>query len=355
MSDVRAEPRGVPDAATREKTTPQEDPLAGDWSDGLPGPVRAHGLPLPHRLGEPRLPPPQAEQPVLRIGSATEPPPMAPVTPWSEPVPNAGDDDWSMAPPANDGGAADWGAPAPQPVTDWPAAPPAAAAADDLWAAPAGAPAVTDWTPSAPARAAPRLGPSSAVPDDSAWAAPPPAAGGDLSPEPAAPQLSRARPPEFAPLAPGASLAADEHDAPRAVDDDEAASLLRPVSDGDVIAGEHRVAIHTRGGRTRRGTVTDVDLSAPHLTLLPQGGKAAEIVPHSDVKAIFFMLAPNEAAPAVSGAKIRVTFSDGRMVEGQRDGADLRQGLFLVPADAQKTNTKRIYVAKDAVASIADL
>ena len=40
MSDVRAEPRGVPDAATREKTTPQEDPLAGDWSDGLPGPVR---------------------------------------------------------------------------------------------------------------------------------------------------------------------------------------------------------------------------------------------------------------------------------------------------------------------------
>src|SRR5438874_9041459 len=109
MSDVRAGPLPEQPSPRPDSPAAGSDPLAGDWSDGLPGPVRAHGLPLPHRLGEPRLPPPQAEQPVLRIGSATEPPPMAPVTPWSEPVPNAGDDDWSMAPPANDGGAADWG------------------------------------------------------------------------------------------------------------------------------------------------------------------------------------------------------------------------------------------------------
>jgi hypothetical protein len=157
----------------------------------------------------------------------------------------------------------------------------------------------------------------------------------------------------------------DEDDGPRAIDEDEAASLLRPVGGddtatllrpvGDVVPGEHRVAIHTRGGRTRRGTVTDIDLSAPHFALQPQGGQATEVVPHSDVKAIFFMLAPNETAPVASGAKIRVTFSDGRNVEGHRDGTDLRQGFFLVPTDAQKTNTKRIYVANDAVASVADL
>ena len=227
---------------------------------------------------------------------------------------------------------------------------------------------VTDWTPPEPAKPSARLGRSSAVPDDSAWAAPPPTAGGDLSPEPAAPQLSGARKPEFAPLAPGASLAAEDDEAPRAIDEHEAATLLRtvgdgddaatlfrPVSDGNVVRGEHRVAIHTRGGRTRRGTVTDVDLSAPQFALQPQGGQAAELVAHSDVKAIFFMLAPNETAPAPSGAKVRVTFSDGRTVEGHRDGGDLRQGFFLVPTDAQKTNTKRIYVAKAAVASIADL
>jgi hypothetical protein len=56
-----------------------------------------------------------------------------------------------------------------------------------------------------------------------------------------------------------------------------------------------------------------------------------------------------------SGAKVRVIFSDGRTIEGHRDGADLRQGFFLIPLDAQKTNTKRIYVARDAVASTADL
>jgi small nuclear ribonucleoprotein (snRNP)-like protein len=190
-----------------------------------------------------------------------------------------------------------------------------------------------------------------------------------LSPEPAPPQFSSESNPEFAPLAPGASLAGDDDDAPRAVDENEAASLLRPVDDdgtaaallrpvpdsGDVVAGEHRVAIQTRGGRTRRGTVTNVDLGAPQFPLLPQGGQAAEVVPHSDVKVIFFMLAANEAAPAPSGRKVRVTFSDGRMIEGHRDGADLRQGFFLIPLDAQKTNTKRIYVAKDAVASIANL
>jgi hypothetical protein len=273
-----------------------------------------------------------------------------------------------MAPPATGASAGDWGAPAPQPTTDWPASPPPVPA-DDLWAAPAGTPAVTDWTPPEPAKPQSRLGRSSALPDESAWAAPPPPPGGDLSPEPAPPQFSSASKPEFAPLQPGASLAGNDDDVPRAVDENEAASLLRPVDDaeaaavllrpvsdrGDVVAGEHRVAIQMRGGRTRRGTVTNVDLAAPQFSLLPQGGNSTEVVAHSDVKAIFFMLAPNEAAPAPSGGKVRVTFSDGRSIEGHRDGAELRQGFFLIPVDAQKTNTKRIYLAKDAVASVADL
>jgi hypothetical protein len=260
-----------------------------------------------------------------------------------------------MAPPVSGGAATDWPAPEAQPTDDWVAAQPSPPAADDLWAAPARAAAVTDWTPLDPAQLQPRLAPSNAVPDDSIWAAPPPAPGDDLSPEPPAPQFSDAARLEIAPLAPGATLAAEEDEGPRAIDEDEAASLLRPVSDGDVVPGEHRVAIQTRGGRTQRGTVTDVDLAAARFTLQPQGGKPAEVVSHSDVKAVFFMLAPNEAPPPPAGAKVRVTFSDGRTLEGHRDGADLSQGFFVVPTDAQKTNTRRIYLARHAVASITEL
>jgi len=351
MSDAQAEHQAAPETPDDPPSRP--DPLAGDWSEGLPGPARAHGLPLPHRLGEPRLPPP--------------PPPEEPIrpmeTPWSEPVATPPDANWAMAPPANSD--SPW-AVAPQPATeDWPATPAPAPAADALWSAPAASEPVADWSPPPPAKPA-GAAPSSATPDDASWSAPPPTAGGDLSPEVDAPKWSSSGKPEFAPLAAGESLAAEDEEAPRPIDEAEAASLLRPVEEsgagtssgtavpGEIVSGEHRVAIQARGGRTRRGSVTDLDLSHAQFALQPQGGGAVEIVAHSELKAIFFMLAPGETAPAPSGRKVRVTFSDGRAIEGHRDEADLRQGFFLIPLDAQKMNTKRIYVAKGAVASVTN-
>ena len=112
--------------------------------------------------------------------------------------------------------------------------------------------------------------------------------------------------------------------------------------------GEHRVAVHTRGGRTLRGTLRDVDLSKSQFPFLPQGGREAESIFHSDVKAIFFMLAPGEKPHAGEGGKVRVTFADGRVIEGTREGADAKHGFFLVPTDAARTNTRRIYVAREA-------
>src|SRR5262249_45252533 len=122
-----------------------------------------------------------------------------------------------------------------------------------------------------------------------------------------------------------------------------------------VVRGEHGVAIHTRGGQARRGSVTDLDLARPQFPLQPQGGGSTELVPHAEVKAIFFMLAPGEPLVEPEGGKVRVTFADGRTIEGHRAGGDGPQGFFLVPLDAQKTNTKRIYVARDAVAALVDL
>jgi len=37
-----------------------------------------------------------------------------------------------------------------------------------------------------------------------------------------------------------------------------------------------------------------------------------------------------------------------------RDGADARHGFFLVPIDAARTNTRRIYIAREATSSIKD-
>src|SRR5207248_1078373 len=42
------------------------------------------------------------------------------------------------------------------------------------------------------------------------------------------------------------------------------------------VPGEHRVAVHTRGGRTLRGTLRDVDLSKSQFPLVPQGGGEPE-------------------------------------------------------------------------------
>ncbi|HWE25509.1 MAG TPA: hypothetical protein VG496_16355, partial [Myxococcales bacterium] len=63
MSDFEAERQ--PAQATPVESASRADPLAGDWSEGLPGPVREHGLPVPQRLGEVRLPPsPPPEEPL---------------------------------------------------------------------------------------------------------------------------------------------------------------------------------------------------------------------------------------------------------------------------------------------------
>jgi hypothetical protein len=148
------------------------------------------------------------------------------------------------------------------------------------------------------------------------------------------------------------------------VDDDPAAPPARPAQPlaqlkpsvlGVLeVAGEQRVAVHTRGGRTRRGTVKDVDLSKSQFALLPQGGGAPEPVYHAEVKAIFFMLAPGEKPHAPDGPKVRVTFADGRSIEGHRDGSEAKHGFFLVPLDAARTNTRRIYIAREATTAISE-
>ncbi|MFZ5439450.1 MAG: DUF6982 domain-containing protein, partial [Myxococcota bacterium] len=127
-----------------------------------------------------------------------------------------------------------------------------------------------------------------------------------------------------------------------------AAAGLTPV----LVAGEHRVILHTVEGQVKRGAIKDAKLGEPQLQLqLASGG--AETLARERVKALFFMLAPGARAPSPEGNKVRVTFKDGRQVAGfSKDHRATTAGFFVVPAD-NRTNTERIFIFRHSVQSIA--
>jgi hypothetical protein len=335
-----------------------------------------------------------------------------PVKGAEAPVPETAAADWSSL-----RGGPEWTAAAtPAPAADaWGAPPPAAEAAAEWEASPAPATTEAEWSPPpppapikpewsppgplaelppeeparpAPAWNAPAVGASALEQLESAVPEPEPGAAKELfgsvpaggmlagdddftpgddmgandatAPEDLGPPVELLSPEEV--LRPLDDIDHDDPDLPEAVEPSapsrpraQPLAALRPTATSALeVHGEHRVAVHTRGGRTLRGTLRDIDLSKSQFPLLPQGGGDAESIYHSDVKAIFFMLAPGEKPHLGDGAKVRVTFADGRVIEGTREGPDAKHGFFLVPSDAARTNTRRIYVAREATSEIAN-
>ncbi len=123
---------------------------------------------------------------------------------------------------------------------------------------------------------------------------------------------------------------------------------------GYLVAGVHRVVIHTLEGQVKRGFLQDADLAAAALSLAPApGAELVEPVPVENVKAVFFMLAPGEQPPAPEGNKVRVVFRDGRQVAGfSPDYQEGVFGFFMIPADT-RTSTGRIWVYQTAVRQVA--
>jgi hypothetical protein len=383
-------------AAPIVPSAPQAEAPAWDSATAVSAPLSA--------IPEPSWEPPAA------------PTDAAPVAEWK--AEEAGDDwqqvKKSEAPPEAAGTGADWSAlssgpdwsappPASEPAIDsaWGAAPPVAV--ESVWGAPAPAAAEPAWA--APTSDTQWRGePANSEPAAPEWAEPPPppvekkaawneAAVGasaleQLDSEPAPPEPGAAK---LLFGAAGATIGGDEEysdfaqepvelespeDVLRPIGAEDDPDLLVPVEESATpparpaqplahlvapiavgalaVAGEHRVAVHTRGGRTRRGSIQDVDLSKSQFALMPQGGGEPETIYHAEVKAIFFMLAPGEKAKGGDGKRVRVTFADGRKIEGYRDGGEGKHGFFLVPSDAQRTNTRRIYIAREATAQIKD-
>ena len=319
--------------------------------------------------------------------------PEAPGTDWTS---LRSGPDWSASGGPEEPQEQAWGTPPPQQQSEWAAAapvesewaPPAPASAPE-WSAPSPAAVAEEWdvpiTEAPPPAEAGAVEPAPATPKP-AWNQPAVGASAleQLDSEPPAPEPGAAKE-LFGSVPDGASLgAADDYlGAPEVLASPE--EVLRPVAidhdDPDLpeatgepartraqplaafrptamnaleMQGEHRVAVHTRGGRTLRGTMRDIDLSKSQFPLIPQSGGEPEPIYRSDVKAIFFMLAAGEPPHAGDGVKVRVTFSDGRVIEGVRDGVDAKHGFFLVPLDAARTNTRRIYVAREATSDIKD-
>lgn len=267
--------------------------------------------------------------------------------------------DWSApAPAAAPAAEPAWGAPA-EPAQTW--------STESAWAAPAGAnPAAAE-----PEWSAPRPPP----PEPAGWTS----ANNTLLQMESEPEPVRADPDAaqelFGSVPVGGSLSEDDENELPAVEELEDPDLPVPVEEeahlpaaadpgqpeardaprGLRVPGEHRVAVHTRGGSTKRGVVRNIDLSQPAFALEPAGGGEGEPVQHDDVKAIFFMLPPGESARPGGHGRVKVTFADGRAIEGERDGAEDANGFFLVPQDAARTNTWRIYVAREATTEIRDL
>jgi hypothetical protein len=168
---------------------------------------------------------------------------------------------------------------------------------------------------------------------------------------PPAPEAVAPPAPPAAAIAPSPPAAAPPAAAPVAAAPAPAAQPETPSS--CVLAGSHRVVVHTVEGTVKRGTLADPDLAAATLPLGSPAGGAPEDVPTEKVKAIFFMLAPGEKPPLAQGKKVRVTFRDGRQVAGfSPDYSETAAGFFMIPGDT-RTNTGRIWVYRAAVRQVA--
>ncbi len=262
-----------------------------------------------------------------------------------------------------------------------PAAPPAQPSTELTWDAgptrPSPPPMQFGKLPLAPAAPSIPL-PAIAAPPTPVTAAPPPMQFGKLPLAPAAPSIplsAIAAPPTPVPAAPPPAVSypplqtrvATPIAAPPAPAAPTSALPVPAAPPGDpfdrsglalggtepveiLVAGEHRVILHTVEGQVKRGVIRNVNLGAEVITL---DGSSVENLPRVRVKAVFFMLAPGARAPVGEGDKVRVTFKDGRQVAGfSKDQRDATMGFFVVPAD-NRTNTERIFIYRHAVQTVS--
>jgi hypothetical protein len=108
------------------------------------------------------------------------------------------------------------------------------------------------------------------------------------------------------------------------------------------------VVLRYRDGRTERASLVETDIDSQVVRVTREGG-AAEDVPFSTLKAIFFPRSASELEEP-AGSTIAVEFADGETIRGVAQYNPERNGFFLFPLDRSKND--RIFVVNAAIVSI---
>jgi len=127
-----------------------------------------------------------------------------------------------------------------------------------------------------------------------------------------------------------------------------------------------KIVARYRDGRVLKGTTENFNPTAGgfHLSLVPKPADGRPVsIRLSDLKAIFIVRdyqgSPQhidgksfENTATATGARLRITFSDGEVLVGHTHNYDpIGPGFFLFPADASGNN-QRIYVINGAVKAV---
>jgi hypothetical protein len=112
---------------------------------------------------------------------------------------------------------------------------------------------------------------------------------------------------------------------------------------------DEKVVLRYRDGRTERATLEPIDASREVITVRGDEGGTVD-VPFSELKAVFFPRAAEEAMPESGGMQIAIEFNDGEVIRGTAHYNPERNGFFLYPQDRSKND--RIFVVNSAIVSI---
>jgi hypothetical protein len=118
------------------------------------------------------------------------------------------------------------------------------------------------------------------------------------------------------------------------------------------VSGMQRVVVHTLEGLQTRGFLTETDLTRGAILLKKvDGGEQWFNV--EELKAVFFLVAPDQKPSPAQGTRVGVTLRDGRNLHGTAlDPSGQGVGFFLFPEEGN-ARVDRIFIYLQAVKDIA--
>ena len=118
------------------------------------------------------------------------------------------------------------------------------------------------------------------------------------------------------------------------------------------VPGEQRVVVHTLEGLQTRGFLSETDLTRHAILLRKQSG-GEQWLNIEELKAVFFLLGPDQQPSPAQGQRVNVKLRDGRTLTGNAlDPGSQAVGFYLFPEDGN-TRIDRIFLYLAAIKDIA--